>query len=87
MNYQKARDVHVKKVGNRFVAFNLDTYYPVILNEMAARILLKSDGRQSVADLADWVHRHFDVSLEKARDDIGTLYTDLANHRLVEPME
>ncbi len=54
------------------------------LNDVAACIWNEIDGRQSINDIAESLCREFEVSVDKAREDVRVLLSDLEKAGIVQ---
>ncbi|MBN2124793.1 MAG: PqqD family protein [Deltaproteobacteria bacterium] len=80
-------DILVEAFDDRIVVFDRRKNLPYVLNGIGAFILLHSDGERSQEAIAQMICQEFDVGFGRALDDIGRLYDDLLQMKIVERSE
>ena len=74
MIFKKNREILLEKLKNQTLAFDLTTNLPYVLNDVAAFILLNTDGKKNLTSIAEEICREFDVPYYQALDDIKRVY-------------
>jgi hypothetical protein len=80
---KQAEDVVWRRIGDDIVVIKDDGLSTHVLNKTAAIIWEMSDGGCGIEEIASYIYRHFDVSLEEARADVIGLVETLTTRGII----
>lgn len=87
MIFRKHAHLRIEPIAGRYVVFDLNRYFPHVLNRIAADILINSNGDTSVEKMAERICRTYDVTFDRALEDIQTIYRDFVQNEFVQQVE
>lgn len=83
MIFQKNGKILFEKFGTRTLIFDLKKNLPYVLNNVAANVLMKTDGTRDLITIARKICNEYDVKYSRAIEDIKSLYDEFSSKELV----
>ena len=74
----RSKDCYVRNLDGERVVYEPSTHEVVVLNQTAAFIFERCDGRRTVADLLAELGATYDANAERLRTDLYTTLTELS---------
>jgi len=84
MPYRKKPELLFETIGDKVVVFDTARRQPFVLNRLAARVLMDSNGLIEIGKMAEAVSRDHDTSQARAAADLVRLYDELEAKGLAE---
>jgi len=87
MIFRRMEDILVERLDDQTLVFDPERNLPYVLNEVAAYILMNTDGETGQESVAGKVCEEFDVGFDQAFVDTKNLYEELALKKIVKRVD
>jgi hypothetical protein len=83
MTFRMRQGLLIERFDDQALLFDPENNLPYVLNQVAAYILMNTDGHNSSEAIAEMLCRKFDVGFHQALEDIEMIYEELGEKNLI----
>lgn len=87
MIFRRSESILFERLADQTLVFDPEKNLPYVLNEVAAYILMNTDGKTGQETVAEKVCEAFDVGFGQALEDTKNLYEELSLRNIVERVD
>jgi cytochrome oxidase Cu insertion factor (SCO1/SenC/PrrC family) len=83
MIFRRVENILLERLDEQTLVFDPEKNLPYVLNEVAAYVLMNTDGKTDQETVAGRVCEAFEVGFDQALEDTKNLYAELSRKRIV----
>jgi hypothetical protein len=83
MIFRRMENILLERLDDQTLVFDPEKNLPYVLNEVAAYILMNTDGKTLQETVAGKVSEAFEVGFNQALEDTKNFYAELSRRRIV----